>query len=86
MCYQVINDVAFREKGEALARELGGSVEFSAFNLEDASAVRAAIDGVDLVVHAAGPFQRRVECAVLEAAIDTKVSLSLSRSLALAFF
>uniref|UniRef100_A0A7I4BLJ8 Saccharopine dehydrogenase NADP binding domain-containing protein n=1 Tax=Physcomitrium patens TaxID=3218 RepID=A0A7I4BLJ8_PHYPA len=63
-----------REKGEALARELGGSVEFSAFNLEDASAVRAAIDGVDLVVHAAGPFQRRVECAVLEAAIDTKTA------------
>lgn len=29
--------------------------------------------GVDLVVHAAGPFQRRAECAVLEAALDTKV-------------
>lgn len=26
-----------------------------------------------MVVHAAGPFQRRAECAVLEAALDTKV-------------
>ncbi|KAG0609523.1 hypothetical protein M758_8G191200 [Ceratodon purpureus] len=63
-----------REKGEALARELGGSVEFSRFDIDDPSALRAAIEGVDLVVHAAGPFQRRAECAVLEAAIDTKTA------------
>ena len=29
--------------------------------------------GADLVVHTAGPFQRKNCCAVLEAAIDTKV-------------
>jgi hypothetical protein len=28
---------------------------------------------VDLVVHAAGPFQREEKCTVLEAAITTKV-------------
>jgi hypothetical protein len=28
---------------------------------------------VDLVVHAAGPFQRENECTVLQAAIATKV-------------
>lgn len=28
---------------------------------------------VDLVVHAAGPFQQREKCNVLEAAISTKV-------------
>ena len=107
-----LNRMAFREKGEALARELGGNVEFLGFDMDDPSALRAAIDGlqfctwldynsafqafccdihlcnhiylgiiltcfgcagVDLVVHAAGPFQRRPECAVLEAAIDTRV-------------
>jgi saccharopine dehydrogenase-like NADP-dependent oxidoreductase len=30
--------------------------------------------GVDLVVHAAGPFQREDKCTVLEAAISTKVT------------
>jgi hypothetical protein len=31
------------------------------------------ISGVDLVVHAAGPFQRDDKCTVLQAAISTKV-------------
>ena len=38
--------------------------------------------GTDLVVHAAGPFQREDKCTVLEAAISTKVSV-LERSTAL---
>lgn len=29
---------------------------------------------VDLVVHAAGPFQQAEKCTVLEAALETKVS------------
>ncbi|GJN13839.1 hypothetical protein PR202_gb00587 [Eleusine coracana subsp. coracana] len=33
-----------------------------------------ALQGVDLVVHAAGPFQREQKCAVLEAAISTKTA------------
>lgn len=31
------------------------------------------LSGVDLVVHAAGPFQREDKCAVMQAAISTKV-------------
>lgn len=31
-----------------------------------------ALQGVDLVVHTAGPFQRAEECTVLQAAISTK--------------
>ncbi|CAK9253947.1 unnamed protein product [Sphagnum jensenii] len=63
-----------REKGEALAAELGGGAEFSQFDIDNAAALRAALNGVDLVVHAAGPFQRREECSVLEAALDTKTA------------
>jgi hypothetical protein len=33
--------------------------------------------GADLVLHAAGPFQRAEKCTVLEAAISTKVSKRL---------
>jgi len=36
------------------------------------------IPGVDLVVHAAGPFQQKESCSVLEAAINTKVTRSYS--------
>lgn len=37
------------------------------------SCCQAAISGAELVVHAAGPFQRKGNCAVLEAAIDLRV-------------
>lgn len=46
-CSINLNAVRFREKGEAMARELGGSVEFSSFDMDDASALRTAIDGLD---------------------------------------
>jgi len=36
----------FREKGEALARDLGGNAEFSGFDMDDPSALRAAINGL----------------------------------------
>ena len=35
--------------------------------------LQAAISGADLVIHAAGPFQRKKSWAVLEAAIELKV-------------
>jgi hypothetical protein len=40
-----------------------------------------ALTGVDLVVHTAGPFQREQKCAVLEAAISTKVEMEACSSL-----
>jgi uncharacterized protein YbjT (DUF2867 family) len=36
-----------REKGEALARELGGTVEFLGFDLDEPAALRAALEGLD---------------------------------------
>lgn len=35
--------------------------------------MQAAIEGAALVIHAAGPFQRKGSCTVLEACIDLKV-------------
>lgn len=34
--------------------------------------------GVDVVVHAAGPFKGQEKCAVLEAAISTKVEFRIT--------
>ena len=45
-----------REKVEPLAARLG--LPWRAFGLEDPGRVRAALDGVALVLHAAGPFTR----------------------------
>lgn len=42
-------------------------------NIDDPSSLAAALKGADLVIHAAGPFQRRSDCAVLEAAIAAGV-------------
>jgi hypothetical protein len=40
-----------REKGEALARELGGTVEFLGFDLDEPAALRAALEGIDSFLH-----------------------------------
>ena len=42
-------------------------------DIEDPPSVLRAIQGADLVVHTAGPFQRRQSCNVLEAAIESKI-------------
>jgi hypothetical protein len=42
-------------------------------DIDDAASLAAALKGADLVIHAAGPFQRRNDCAVLEAAIAAGV-------------
>ncbi|RCV36987.1 hypothetical protein SETIT_8G026000v2 [Setaria italica] len=61
-----------REKGKYLASKLGKRSEFVQADIHDASMLEEALNGVDLVVHAAGPFQREDRCTVLEAAISTK--------------
>jgi hypothetical protein len=53
--------------------------------LELKSCIVFLLVGVDLVVHAAGPFQRREECSVLEAALDTNVKYSLTLKLVKGF-
>jgi saccharopine dehydrogenase-like NADP-dependent oxidoreductase len=42
-------------------------------DVDDPASLAAALAGADLVVHAAGPFQRQPRCAVLEAAIAARV-------------
>jgi hypothetical protein len=42
-------------------------------DIHDQASVERAIQGADLVVHTAGPFQRKQECSVLQAAIASKV-------------
>ncbi|CAM6099817.1 unnamed protein product [Calypogeia fissa] len=63
-----------RQKGETLAAELGEGTSFSQFDIEDVESLKSALNGVDLVVHTAGPFQRATKCTVLEAAIATKTA------------
>ncbi|CAI8617230.1 unnamed protein product [Vicia faba] len=63
-----------REKGEALVAKLGGNSGFARVDIDDADSLETALKGVDLVVHAAGPFQQTEKCSVLEAAINTKTA------------
>ncbi|CAK8576918.1 unnamed protein product [Lathyrus sativus] len=63
-----------REKGEALVAKLGGNSGFARVDIDDANSLVTALKGVDLVVHAAGPFQQTEKCSVLEAAINTKTA------------
>ncbi|KAK2434884.1 Saccharopine dehydrogenase [Trifolium repens] len=63
-----------REKGEALVAKLGGNSGFARVDINDVNSLETALKGVDLVVHAAGPFQQTEKCSVLEAAINTKTA------------
>lgn len=42
-------------------------------DINDQASVERGIQGADLVVHTAGPFQRKPQCSVLQAAISCKV-------------
>ena len=59
----------------ALARrpELAGAASPLRCDIDDPASLAAALKGADLVIHTAGPFQRRTECNVLEAAIAAGV-------------
>ncbi|CAM0146098.1 unnamed protein product [Urochloa decumbens] len=63
-----------REKGKSFAAKLGEQSEFVQVDTSNASMLEKALQGVDLVVHTAGPFQRAEECTVLQAAISTKTA------------
>ncbi|KAL9663064.1 hypothetical protein QQ045_027901 [Rhodiola kirilowii] len=63
-----------REKGAAMVSKLGERSEFAEVDIDDRKSLEAALNNVDLVVHAAGPFQQVEKCTVLEAAIETKTA------------
>ncbi|KAL0919752.1 hypothetical protein M5K25_011870 [Dendrobium thyrsiflorum] len=63
-----------REKGATIASKLGENAEFVWVNVDDIYSIQAALEGMDLVVHSAGPFQQEEKCNVLEAAISSKTA------------
>ncbi|TKV99181.1 hypothetical protein SEVIR_8G026501v4 [Setaria viridis] len=63
-----------REKGESFAAKLGEQSEFVQVDTGNTNMLEDVLQGVDLVVHTAGPFQRAEECTVLQAAISTKTA------------
>ncbi|EYU46212.1 hypothetical protein MIMGU_mgv1a0243421mg, partial [Erythranthe guttata] len=62
-----------REKGGRVVATLGDNSEFAQVDIEDVNSLHAAMTDVDVVVHAAGPFEY-ADCNVLEAAIQTKTA------------
>ncbi|XP_050221905.1 uncharacterized protein LOC126672052 isoform X2 [Mercurialis annua] len=63
-----------KEKGDALVAKLGSNSDFARVDIDNAESLKSALTGVDVVVHAAGPFQQAKKCSVLEAAIETKTA------------
>ena len=47
-------------------------LEFRKLNRNDLQSILSAVKECDIVLHCAGPFQRKNECLVLEAAIEAK--------------
>uniref|UniRef100_A0A7N0RI92 Saccharopine dehydrogenase NADP binding domain-containing protein n=2 Tax=Kalanchoe fedtschenkoi TaxID=63787 RepID=A0A7N0RI92_KALFE len=62
------------EKGAAMVSKLGERSEFAEVDIDDRKSLEAALSNVDLVIHAAGPFQQAEKCTVLEAALETKTA------------
>ncbi|MEM1310337.1 MAG: saccharopine dehydrogenase NADP-binding domain-containing protein [Cyanobacteria bacterium P01_H01_bin.153] len=62
-----------QEKGRTVATSLGDRVQFRQLDISAAAELRKAIAGVDLVVHAAGPFHHR-QAQVLWACIERQVN------------
>ncbi|MCO5552918.1 hypothetical protein L7F22_006437 [Adiantum nelumboides] len=63
-----------RTRGERLLTEINGNAEFIHADIDNLTSLEKAIDGKDIVVHAAGPFQRKEHCNVLEVAISSKAA------------
>ncbi|KAI3450018.1 hypothetical protein Pfo_006683 [Paulownia fortunei] len=62
-----------RDKGARVVATLGGNSEFAQVDIRDVKSLEAAMTDVDLVVHAAGPFEY-ADGNVLEAAIQSKTA------------
>ncbi|KAH9741473.1 Sacchrp dh NADP domain-containing protein [Citrus sinensis] len=71
---QIVVGSRNREKGAAMVSTLGKNSEFAEVNIYNEGSLLMALRDVDLVVHAAGPFQQAPKCTVLEAAIETKTA------------
>lgn len=52
--------------------ELGG-LEHRIVDRNNLQSILSSMEGCDMVLHTAGPFQRKKECLVLEAAIQAKI-------------
>eukprot|EP00899_Mesostigma_viride_P002430 jgi/Mesvir1/12188/Mv00425-RA.2 len=64
------------ERAQAAINGLGDqrqTVKFVRCDIDDPQQLKAAVAGKSLVIHTAGPFQRKPTCAVLEACISEKV-------------
>lgn len=64
------------KEGADAARSQWPGLEKAAFaqcDITSPESLAKALDGADLVINCAGPFQKRESCQVLEAAIDAKV-------------
>ncbi|MEX0953294.1 MAG: NAD(P)H-binding protein [Nitriliruptoraceae bacterium] len=57
-----------------LARDSAGSIEARVADVDDAGALRAALEGVDVAISAVGPFVR-FGAAVVDAAVDLGIDL-----------
>ncbi|KAL9458667.1 hypothetical protein AB3S75_007520 [Citrus x aurantiifolia] len=71
---QIVVGSRNKEKGAAMVSTLGKNSEFAEVNIFNEGSLLMALRDVDLVVHAAGPFQQAPKCTVLEAAIETKTA------------
>ncbi|KAJ3684433.1 hypothetical protein LUZ61_013597 [Rhynchospora tenuis] len=63
-----------RKQGAALVSSLGENSEFVELDIYNQRMLKEALEGVDVVVHAAGPFKVQDKCAVLKAAISSKTA------------
>ncbi|KAJ4771868.1 hypothetical protein LUZ62_064491 [Rhynchospora pubera] len=63
-----------RKQGTALVSSLGENSEFVELDIYNQRMLKEALEGVDVVVHAAGPFKVQDKCAVLKAAISSKTA------------
>ncbi|KAL3653334.1 hypothetical protein CASFOL_003015 [Castilleja foliolosa] len=70
---QIIIGGRDRDKGARVVSTLGGNSEFAHVDIQDFRSLESAMTDVDVVVHAAGPFEY-ADTKVLEAAIQSKTA------------